>query len=461
MNHYVTSDRFLDDRLDHHGAEHHGGNGRRSYADVETVRALGQPAVGLDQLLGEVSDRYRLPIAVTEAHLGCTREEQLRWLKDVWDAAHVARRSGADIRAVTVWALFGSYDWASLVTVERGDYEPGAFDVRGGEPRPTALALMVRRLAHGEDGDHWCLGKPGWWKAPTPEYRRGPAPRSRSGTIAITGANGTLGRAFGQMCGARRLDAVLLSRSDLDVADEAAVDRVIADLSPRAVINAAGFVDVDAAEADPTRCHRENVLGAANLARGAARHGAAFLTFSSDLVFDGSREAPYGESDDPLPLNVYGATKAEAERRVLEEHPNALVVRTSAFFGPWDRANFVTRVLEALRRGERVPASRAVVSPTYVPDLVQCCLDLLLDEEHGCWHVANVGAVRWHELAAEVARRAGLSPALVDALDDADLGLKARRPAYSVLTSERALLLPTLESGLDRYFQAVQHEAMP
>jgi hypothetical protein len=74
VNHYVTSDRFLDDRLDRHAPEDHGGNGRRRYADVDTVRALGHPAVGLDRLLGDVSARYGLPIAVTEAHLGCTRK---------------------------------------------------------------------------------------------------------------------------------------------------------------------------------------------------------------------------------------------------------------------------------------------------------------------------------------------------------------------------------------------------
>jgi dTDP-4-dehydrorhamnose reductase len=178
-------------------------------------------------------------------------------------------------------------------------------------------------------------------------------------------------------------------------------------------------------------------------------------------VFDGSREAPYGESDDPQPLNVYGTSKAAAERGVLEEHPEALIVRTSAFFGPWDRANFVTRALEQLRRGEPVHAARAVVSPTYVPDLVQCCLDLLLDEEHGCWHVANVGALRWHELAEEVARRAGLSAALVEALDDADLGPQGAPPPLQ-RAHERACAPPShLDSALDRYFHAIHHEAVP
>jgi dTDP-4-dehydrorhamnose reductase len=460
VNHYVTSDRFLDDRLERYAPEQHGGNGRRAYADVETVRVLGQPAVGLDSLLLEAAHRYDVPVAVTEAHLGCTREEQLRWLTDVWDAAHAARLAGADVRAVTVWALFGSYDWDSLVTRDRGSYEPGAFDVRGGEPRATALAALVERLARGQPAEHWCLGRPGWWQATPPPYRRGPA-LPRRAPIAVTGANGTLGRAFGHLCRDRRLDVVLLSRQDLDVADEGAVERMITELSPRAVINAAGFVDVDAAEDDPERCRRENVVGATTLASSAARHGAAFVTFSSDLVFDGARDVPYGESDAPQPLNVYGATKAEAERRVLEAHPDALVVRTSAFFGPWDRANFVTKALERLRAGEPVGAGRAVVSPTYVPDLVQACLDLLLDEERGCWHVANVGAISWFELAAEVARRAGLRNAIVEPLDDDQLGWKARRPTYSVLTSERAVLLPTLDAALDRYFDAIQHEGVP
>ena len=106
--------------------------------------------------------------------------------------------------------------------------------------------------------------------------------------------------------------------------------------------------------------------------------------------------APYVESDPVGPLNVYGRTKIEAERRVLALDPAALVVRTSAFFGPSDRANFVTRVLDTLERGETVrAASDAIVSPTYVPDLVNRALDLLIDGAAGVWHLANAGALSW------------------------------------------------------------------
>ena len=88
---------------------------------------------------------------------------------------------------------------------------------------------------------------------------------------------------------------------------------------------------------------------------------------------------------------------------------DALIVRTSAFFGPWDRYNFLFNTVERLRRGEDVFASgKSIVSPTYVPDLVHATLDLLLDEEKGIWHLTNQGAISWHELACQVADHAKL-----------------------------------------------------
>ena len=98
-----------------------------------------------------------------------------------------------------------------------------------------------------------------------------------------------------------------------------------------------------------------------------------------------------------------------AEQRVLAAHPEALVVRTSAFFGPWDEHNFVTVALRRLVRGlSFVAATDQVISPTYVPDLVHTCLDLLLDRERGLWHVANPGALSWLELAQQAAEMAGV-----------------------------------------------------
>jgi dTDP-4-dehydrorhamnose reductase len=161
-NYYVTSERFLDD--DHAAWPAHtvGGNGRDRYADVEAV--LVGRAVGLEALIEKIWQRHHRTVAITEAHLGCTREEQLRWLHEIWQAAHAARAAGADVRAITVWSVFGSYDWNQLVTRDGGYYEPGVFDLRGGTPRPTALAGMVRTLCRGEDPAHPVLADHGWWR---------------------------------------------------------------------------------------------------------------------------------------------------------------------------------------------------------------------------------------------------------------------------------------------------------
>lgn len=167
VNYYMTSERFLDERLERYPPPAHGGNGRERYADVEAVRVIVEGLEGPRARLREVWERYHLPVAVTETHLGCTREEQLRWLLEVWNAARRLHRDGVDIRAVTVWSLLGAYDWNSLVTQVADHYEPGVFDVRGPRPRPTALAGLVRTLASGRRPAHPVLAIPGWWQRPT------------------------------------------------------------------------------------------------------------------------------------------------------------------------------------------------------------------------------------------------------------------------------------------------------
>lgn len=166
INHYVTSNRFLDDRLERYPPELHGDNGRHRYADVEAVRVEAASPSDLDALLLTAWERYGLPLAVTEAHLGCTSEEQMRWLAEVWGAARALRARGVPVRAVTVWSLLGAFDWDSLVTRPDHHYEPGAFDVRVPEPRPTALAAMVRALSTHGEYDHPVLATPGWWRRP-------------------------------------------------------------------------------------------------------------------------------------------------------------------------------------------------------------------------------------------------------------------------------------------------------
>jgi dTDP-4-dehydrorhamnose reductase len=159
---------------------------------------------------------------------------------------------------------------------------------------------------------------------------------------------------------------------------------------------------------------------------------------------------------------VYGQSKAAAEAAVLNANPAALVVRTSAFFGPWDEHNFVTRCIRTLLSGGTwTAADDAVVSPTYVPDLVDVSLDLLIDREAGLWHLANQGAVTWAELARLAAAKVGADPSLIRGCPQRDLGLAARRPLYSALQSRRGSLMPSLEHALARYIQECGFASQP
>lgn len=166
INHYATSDRYLDHRTALYPPQCRGSNGTLTYADTEAVRVvLPEDVTGWAARLREAWVRYGRPIAVTEAHLGCKdTEDQVRWLMEAWQAAHTLRAEGADIRAVTAWALFGLQDWNSMLRRHEKCYEPGAFDAGLMPPRPTLLAQAVRGLAQHGRFDHPALQGPGWWR---------------------------------------------------------------------------------------------------------------------------------------------------------------------------------------------------------------------------------------------------------------------------------------------------------
>ncbi len=221
---------------------------------------------------------------------------------------------------------------------------------------------------------------------------------------------------------------------------------------PWAVINAAGYVRVDDAETDVERCFRENAVGPEVLATACARRNIALVVFSSDLVFSGDTSQPYIETDPLAPLNTYGRSKAVAEAKVLAAHPAPLVVRSSAFFGPWDTHNFVTTTLKSLASGRELRvADDIVVTPTYVPDLVNATLDLLIDGATGIWHLTNGCAMTWAELAIKAADAVRGDASLILQCSNASFELPAARPAYSALASERGFMMPSLDNAFDRF----------
>lgn len=280
--------------------------------------------------------------------------------------------------------------------------------------------------------------------------------------LLITGATGTLGRAFARLCEAHGVAHHLLTRREMDLASPAAIVTMLTATHPWAVINTAGFVRIDAAETEAAACTRDNTTAAANLAVACAEHGVQLLTFSTDMVFDGRKTTPYLESDRAAPLNRYGHSKLAAELAVLAALPDALVIRTSAFFGPSDPHNFAVAVLRTLHAGHSFAAADDLtISPTYVPDLVQRCLGLLLDQASGIGHLSSGEALTWAAFARRIAALAGLSAGLVEGVPHTRLGMTAARPRYAALGSERGWSLPTLEDSLHRWLDELDPQLLP
>jgi hypothetical protein len=197
LDYYLTSDRLLDPDLSRHPPVAHGGNGREVYADTAAIHEQHLlPDLGFLPRLRDVHRHTGLPVAVTEAHAACPREDQVRWLCEAWEGARAARAEGVPVVAVTSWALFGAVDWNSLLTRADGHYESGAFCLRDGAPRRTAVGDAIAAICGGGAFPHPLTASAGWWgrAAPAPSgvsvSLSGEAPhRSRLPPAARSGAS--------------------------------------------------------------------------------------------------------------------------------------------------------------------------------------------------------------------------------------------------------------------------------
>lgn len=164
LDYYATSERYLDEDMEKYPPHTHGGNLFEKYADVEALRVRhGQPS-GIAVLLQECWDRYELPMAITEAHINCDFENQIRWFADIRRSCIELTNRGLDIRAVTAWALFGAFGWNNLLTKANGDYESGVFDIRPGEPIPTPMTEYLIELSKDPQYVHPAEKEQGWWQ---------------------------------------------------------------------------------------------------------------------------------------------------------------------------------------------------------------------------------------------------------------------------------------------------------
>ena len=278
--------------------------------------------------------------------------------------------------------------------------------------------------------------------------------------ILITGAKGLVGRALTEHCLASGDEVLTYDHQALDIADVEAVESVIVEKRPEAVINCAAWTDVDGCESDHERARQANALGPENLARASRKAEAVLITISTDYVFDGQKEGFYTQRDQPIPISVYGKFKLEGERRAQEAHARTIVVRTGYIFGPGGK-NYLSNVVARAHRGEKLKAIGDYWgTPTYGRDLARRLRELAQLDLPGVYHVVNSGdGASFETFSLEALRIAGLNTEGLEIVHGDSLGRPAPRPRNSrmkCLLSEAVGLspLPDWKESLAHFISA-------
>jgi dTDP-4-dehydrorhamnose reductase len=270
--------------------------------------------------------------------------------------------------------------------------------------------------------------------------------------LLVAGAAGMLGSDVMLAAAGAGHELVGFGHTELDLTDAPSVEAKLDSERPDVVINCAAWTDVDGAEEAEERAMAVNGIGAGNLAAAAAAVEATVVYISSDYVFDGSKGAPYVESDQPAPLSAYGRTKLAGEEATAAANPRHFIVRSAWLFGI-SGGNFVETMLRlAADHGEVLVVRDQVGSPTYTWHLAHGVVRLVEGLEYGIHHMAAAGACSWYEFAGEIFEQAQVECKALSGTTDM-LGRPAPRPPYSALTSQRqhAIGLPPWQDGLAGY----------
>ncbi|MET0391712.1 MAG: dTDP-4-dehydrorhamnose reductase [Chitinophagaceae bacterium] len=257
--------------------------------------------------------------------------------------------------------------------------------------------------------------------------------------ILVTGANGQLGHEFRDIAVAfPAFTFIFLTREELAIDNPESVAAAFRLHQPQYCINCAAYTAVDKAETDPDAAYAVNAAGPANLAAACKASDTLLIHISTDYVFAGTATTPYKEDEATEPLNVYGASKLEGERRIVAANPDALIIRTSWVYSRHGK-NFVKTMLRLMsERDEIGVVSDQFGSPTYAADLAAAIMQLIGSEqwEAGTYHYCNTGAISWYDFALAIRDMIG-SSCRVNAITTADYPTPAWRPVYSVLDTTR------------------------
>jgi dTDP-4-dehydrorhamnose reductase len=268
--------------------------------------------------------------------------------------------------------------------------------------------------------------------------------------VLVTGANGMLGRDVTAVL-APRHQVLPHPREALDVTDPRAVLEAVKSLGPGAVVNCAGFTDVDGAEERRDEAFRVNALGARHAAVAADAAGAVLVHVSTDYVFDGTAAEPYTEFDRPAPLSVYGRSKLSGEEAVRTHCRRHFILRTAWLYGAHGR-NFVHTILRAAREKDVLEVvDDQVGSPTWTLDVARVIGEVLETGAFGTYHAAAEGQCSWYAFACAILKARGIDTP-VRPVETSRVRRPARRPPYSVM---RNLCLEALGVRMRRWDEAL------
>lgn len=278
--------------------------------------------------------------------------------------------------------------------------------------------------------------------------------------VLVTGVKGQLGYDVAGELAKRGTEVVGVDVDEMDITDEAAVQRVILGAAPDAVIHCAAYTAVDAAEDNEEMCRRVNADGTRYIANVCKELDIKMLYISTDYVFDGQGTRPWEPDDERNPLSVYGQTKYEGELAVQNALDKYFIVRITWTFGV-NGKNFVKTMLRLAENGSSIRVvNDQYGSPTATADLAVLLSDMIETEKYGIYHATNEGICTWYEFTCEIFRQAGIDIEVVPVTTE-EYNAKAKRPANSRMSKDKLdangfRRLPPWQDALRRYLEAIR-----
>jgi dTDP-4-dehydrorhamnose reductase len=265
--------------------------------------------------------------------------------------------------------------------------------------------------------------------------------------LLVIGSEGQLGTALRNTAVRKGMHScIFLSKADLDITNFAKVDEYFQNnfVKDAVIINCAAYTDVEKAESEPETALQVNSIGVKNLAESCRRSGIKFIHISTDFVFNGLKKGLYNESDMPDPVSIYGKSKAEGEKAVLENPENCLIIRTSWIYSTTHNT-FVNKIIEKSKTNAQLKVvDDETGSPTYAPDLAEALIQIcgriseIENIKTAVYHYCNTGSVSRYEYAKKIIDFTKATTEVVPVKSN-ELNMKAKRPANSSLDNSKII----------------------